>query len=125
MGGRWTVGGTGNGMELAGWEEWSLRWRFFHAFLFLGKLYVLFGPSMTSQSSPKALHQAALSNPISSWEFSHISMDHHLPSWSPHLLAAPNHPGDEIPELVLNQLFLEITPHFLHKLFPFASLEAH
>lgn len=38
---------------------------------------------------------------------------------SPSFLAAPDHPGDEIPELVLNQLFLEITAHFLTQIISF------
>lgn len=120
---QWEAGGLWEEREM-GWrwldgKDGTFGWRFFRAFPFLGKLCVLFHPSMPCQSSPQALHQAAFPNPTSSWEFSPMPMDRHLPSWSQHLLAAPDHPGGEIPEPVLNQFFLEITSHFLTQIISF------
>lgn len=69
----------------------------------------------------RASHRHCTTQPSPShlWEFSPMPMDHHLPSWSPHLLAAADHPRDEIPEPVLNHLFLEITPNFLTQIISF------
>jgi len=114
----------GNGMEVVGWEGWSLQAKACTwvgtAFPFLGRSSILFGPSTPCLC--QHLRARAAAHKVCTGHPSHIPhhvrqryqphvKDHLLPSLLLHLEAAPAHAKDEVPELVLNQPFLEITAH--------------
>lgn len=113
MGGRWTVGGTGNGVEVVGWEGWSLQMEVF-------SLHFPFWESCVSSLAP--LCPARESHGLCTRQPSQIPPPAGSSApcpWMQDLLAAPDHPGGEIPEPVLNQFFLEITSHFLTQIISF------
>lgn len=119
IGGRLSVGGMGNGMEVVEWEWWNLQASHGDCVSLLGAAVYPVWPCLWDQLRDRvAAHEVYTRHPSQIHHHVQQRNQPHAQAPSPSFPAAASppgspsdHPKDKVPEPVLNQLFLEITPH--------------